>query len=88
MPRCPDYLNPDDFDKLADSLGLQLTDDGVGALGEVIEGITAQILRKTIKASDHGKKLDSESIISTAKALGIKVELSDSEKKVIKKAEL
>lgn len=88
MPRCPDYLNPDDFDKLADSLGLQLTDSGVGALGEVIENIATQILRESAKASNNSKKLDLESIISTAKILGIKVELSDSEKKVIKKAEL
>ncbi|MBI5932915.1 MAG: hypothetical protein HY867_04345 [Chloroflexi bacterium] len=81
-------MNPDDFDKLADSLGLQLTDSGVGALGEVIENIATQILRESAKASNNSKKLDLESIISTAKILGIKVELSDSEKKVIKKAEL
>lgn len=88
LERCPDFLNPDDLDKLANSLGVQLTDSGVSALGELIECITAQILQESAKFNTNSKKQDLETIISAAKTLGIKVELSNSEKKVIKKAEL
>jgi hypothetical protein len=88
MPRCPDYLRPDDFEKLAKSLGVNLTDAGIGALGEIIEGITTQILKESSRKNGGSNNLDLDIIISTSRALGIKVKLNNPGKKVIKKAEL
>jgi hypothetical protein len=42
--RCPDYLDVSNFDALAGAMGLELTDDGVSALGEITELLARQIL--------------------------------------------
>jgi hypothetical protein len=70
--RFSDYLNPNDFDKLADSLGVQLIDGGLGELGELIECITAQILKESANSNPNSKKLDIDNILFAARAFRLK----------------
>lgn len=83
MPRCPTYLNVDDFDKLAETMGLSLTDDGVSAIGEIAELIAQQILENAkVVAGDHPFNI--QEIISAATDLCIKIDVDWERKKVIK----
>ncbi len=82
MGRCPDYLNVDDFDKLADSVGIRLTDNGVSALGEIIEFLALKLIDRAQKISSENI-IDYEHIISAAKTSGIKLTLNSEIKKVI-----
>lgn len=89
MPRCPDYLQPDDFDKLASSIGIELSDEGVGAIGEIIEKIAIQIIKDASTLTTPGKKLDMKEILASAENKGVKIEVfKDPEDKLIKTAEL
>jgi hypothetical protein len=82
MGRCPDYLNVDDFDKLAESVDIQLTDDGVSALGEIIEFLALRLINRAQRLSSE-KTLDYEHIISAAKSAGFRLTINADEKKVI-----
>lgn len=82
MGRCPDYLNVDDFDKLAESVNIRLTDDGVSALGEIIEFLSLRLIDRARKLTSD-QTLNYEHIISAAKAAGIKLTLNTETKKVI-----
>jgi hypothetical protein len=83
MGRCPKYLNVDDFDSIAQSLELKLTDDGVSAVGEICEYIAMQIIRQGSQDGNTAT-LDFDNIISVAKSLGISLELNLETKTVVK----
>lgn len=83
MGRCPKYLNVDDFDAIAQSMGLKLTDDGVSAVGEICEYIAMQIIRKGSQ-DGNSEILDFENIVSVAKTLGISLELNRDTKTVVR----
>lgn len=84
MGRCPKYLKPDDFEALAKSVNISLTDDGVSAIGEICEHVVIQILQKA--ASNHrAEALEFDAIVQAAESLGIKVE-KDRKNKSIQKA--
>ena len=85
MPRCPDYLTPDDFDKLAQSLNISLTDDGVGALGEIVEYIAMQIINVATQSKGE-KVLNQSDIITAAENLGIKIHISNRPEKAVAQA--
>lgn len=90
MPRCPDYLNPNDFDKLATSVGLQLSDTGVSALGEIAEYISIQLLKlATNHCLDNGPiVLDKDAIICAANKLGIEVVEVNTDQKTLSSAHI
>jgi hypothetical protein len=85
MGRCPKYLKPDDFEALAESVNICLTDDGVSAIGEICEHVVTQILQKAAAAKHQAEALEFDSIVQAAEALGVKVE-SDRKNKSIQKA--
>ena len=85
MPRCPDFLSPNDFDELARSLNISLTDDGVAALGEIVEYIATQIMQTAISSKDN-KVLDQSDILTAAENLGIKIYLSKKSNKIVAQA--
>ena len=72
MGRCPVYLNVDDFDNLANSVGLTLTDHGVSAIGEITEFLAKQLLEVAHQLS--GKEtLDFEDIVRSAEVLKLEL---------------
>lgn len=79
MPRCPDFLNPADFDKLAASIGATLSDTGVSAIGEIAEFLSIQLLELALfRSESQGRnKLTDREIIDAAEALGINVRTGD-----------
>jgi hypothetical protein len=89
MPRCPDYLNPDNFDHLASSIGLELSDFGVSALSEIIEKIALQILKEASKNAGKNSEIGMDEIISEAQRLGVQIETyPNPDNKIIKSAKL
>jgi hypothetical protein len=84
MGRCPKHLNVDNFDSLANSLGIYLTDDGASAIGEICEHLAIQIL-KSAGAGNQVEALEFNTIIKAASSLGIKLEV-DAQKKTVGKA--
>lgn len=87
MPRCPDFLDPDDFDRLAGSVGVSLTDFGVSALGEAIEMIATQVIL-VARDRQSSRSLDIDDILRSLRTLGVEVELSDNPTKTLKLARL
>ncbi len=81
MPRCPEVLNVDDFDKLAGSMELKLTDDGVSALGEITE-LIAKLILSAGRNGSRNATLNLDSIVTSAEKIGIKVDVDRSKKKV------
>ena len=82
MGRCPIYLDVDNFDVLANSMGLSLTDGGVSALGEIAEYLAMQILNN-VKQGNSLSNIGFEEIIRSAEACGIHLELDRQQKKVL-----
>lgn len=85
MGRCPKYLNVNDFDALASSLGITLTDNGVSAIGEICEYLAAHILREA--KTGNLEPLEFDTIVETAQSLGITLEI-DQETSIVRKAKL
>ena len=81
MGRCPKYLNVDNFDKLAQSIGVELSDDGVSAVGEVCEFIALQIIRLGSKKGNT-KIVEFDNVISVCESLGISLEINSDTKTV------
>jgi len=81
MGRCPTFLKADDFDRLAASLNIKLTDKGVSALGEIIELITTQILSHAQNKTNNSS-IDVDTIIETVKDLGVDVSIDMSIPKI------
>jgi len=85
MGRCPDYLNVDDLDRLAESHGLALTDDGVSVLGELVEFIATDILRAAAsERAEELKAIDREEIVRATQARMIDYVLDEGGKKIIR----
>lgn len=81
MGRCPVYLNVDDFERLANSMGVKLTDDGVSSFGEITEFIAKQIL-ETSRNGTGLQKLGINDILSSATKLGIELDVDQDAKRV------
>jgi hypothetical protein len=90
MPRCPDHLNPDDFDKLAASLGIELSDTGVSALSELAEYLSLQMLYMVIRNRDANskEKISDAEIVEVATSLGIAIEPGDGVNKTLASASI
>lgn len=86
MARCPKYLEVDNFDRLANSMNLKLTDNGVSALGEIIEFVTMQLLSVANK-HDSNNTLDIDAILKASEELGINISV-DQSVPIIKNARL
>lgn len=74
MGRCPIYLNVDNFDHLAASLDLSLTDDGASALGEITEFLATQIL-EAIPSDSKEHPITFAAVIAAAERLGISLDV-------------
>ena len=81
MGRCPTYLNVDNFDDLAHSLALSLTDEGVSALGEIVELLSIQIL-EAVDSDSKSIPIDFAAIIAAARSLEISLDLDPTVKTV------
>ena len=75
MGRCPEYLNEDDFDKLAGSIGYTLTDTGVSALGEICEQLSLCLIRLAGKQGEP--QIDYVDVIDAARRIGIKMKIDE-----------
>lgn len=81
MGRCPTYLNVDNFDDLAHSLGLSLSDEGVSALGEIVEFLAIEILN-AVDSDSKSRPISFLAIIDAAQRLGVNLDLEPSVKTV------
>jgi hypothetical protein len=75
MPRCPKFLDVDGFDKLAASMNMSLSDNGVGALGEIAEHIAAQILEGIPDRVNSAHSVDIVAIVKSAENLGVRIDV-------------
>jgi hypothetical protein len=80
--RCPDYLNVDDFDKLAASISTKLSDASVSALGEIAELLALKILEES-KRNSSTEQIEIETLLASARKIGISFYYHYERKKVI-----
>lgn len=94
MGRCPKFLDVNGFDKLAHSMKVELTDDGVSALGEISEYIAQQILEiaqqnmfEEAQKTGQLRAIDIAAIVSSAEKITIALDV-DWHSKTVKSARL